>query len=209
MIRKGKRYLNEELLIEIINTVKYGEKIEDIDIRKTLESTAIHEAGHAVISKVLKPELKIEQITITPRDKALGFVAYNNEENYKNLSKEDIKKELQILLAGRFSQIKKYGIEGIDSGAKNDLEKATKLAYTAITELGMDEELGNINFKGVEELKINLDGKIRDRVLFWLKEAEKSVIKLIDLNWEKIEKVANRLLKEETIDEKEFLETIK
>ena len=209
MIRSGKEYMDEALLIEIINTVKYGEKIEDVDITKTLEETAIHEAGHAVISKILRFELKIEQITITPRNKALGFVAYNYEDNYKNLSKKDIKKELQILLAGRFAQIKKYGLEGIDSGARNDLEKATNLAYVAITELGMDEELGNVNLNSVNEIKLSLDGKIRDRVLAWLKEAEENVKNLIDENFDKIEKVANRLLKEETIDEEELLELLK
>jgi len=209
MIRSAKEYLDEKLFIEIINTVKYGEKIEDIDISKTLESTAIHESGHAVISKILRPELKIEQITITPRNKALGFVAYNNEDNYKHLSKEDIKKQLQILLAGRFSQIKKYGYEGIDDGARDDLKQATKLAYYAIAELGMDEDLGNVNLNGVEELKISFDGKIRDRVSAWLKEAEENVRELIDKNWDKIERVANALLDKETIDENEFMKMLK
>ena len=209
MIRSGREYMDEALLVEMINTVKYGEKIEDIDITKTLESTAIHEAGHAVISKILRPELKIEQITITPRNKALGFVAYDYEDNYKNLSKIDIKKELQILLAGRFAQIKKYGNEGIDSGASNDLEKATSLAFSAVAELGMDEELGNVNLNSVNELKLSLDGKIRDRVLGWLKEAEVNVKKLIDENWSKIEKVANVLLEKEILDESEFLKLIK
>jgi len=200
MIRSGKEYLDEKLLIEMINTIKYGEKIEDIDISKTLESTAIHEAGHAVIAKILRPELKIEQITITPRNKVLGFVSYNNEDDYKNITKEDIKKELQILFAGRFSQIKKYGEEGIDSGASNDLEKATNLAYLAITKLGMDEELGNINFSNIDELKLGFDNKVRDRILIWIKEAEDNVKKLIDKNFDKIEKVANKLLEKETID---------
>ena len=209
MIRSGREYMDESLLIEMINTIKYGEKIEDIDISKTLEATAIHEAGHAVVTKILRPELKIEQITITPRHKALGFVAYNDEDNYKNLSKEDIKKQLQILLAGRFAQIKKYGNEGIDSGARNDLEKATKLAYIAIAELGMDEELGNVNLESLVNLRLNIDDKIRDRVLVWLKDAEDNVKKLIDENFEKIEKVANRLLEEETIEENEFLELLK
>ena len=209
MIRRGRKYLDEKLLIEIINTVKYGEKIEDVDISKTLESTAIHEAGHAVISKILRPELKIEQITITPRDKSLGFVAYNNEDNYKNLTKEDIKKELQILLSGRYAQIKKYSIEGIDSGAKNDLDESTKLAYKAISELGMDETLENLNLTSIDTLKLSFDGKIRDRVLFWLKEAQENVTKLINENWNKIEKVANALLDKEVLDENEFLGLIK
>jgi ATP-dependent Zn protease len=210
MIRKGVDVLTQDLLIEIINTVKYGEKIENIDIIKTLKSTAIHEAGHAVIAKILRPELKIEQITITPRKDALGFVAYNNEDNYKNLSKKDIKKQLQILLAGRFSQIKKYGEEGIDSGASDDLVKATNLAYIAITKLGMDEKLGNVNLNTLLESKIiKFDEKIGNRVVEWIKEAEIEIKKLIDNNWDKIEKVANKLIEEETLDEKEFLNLLK
>jgi cell division protease FtsH len=210
MIRRGMEVLTEDLLIEVINTVKYGEKIENIDIDKSLESTAIHEAGHAVISKILRPELKIEQITITPRKNTLGFVSYNYEEYHKNnLTKIDIKKQMQILLAGRFAQIKKYGEEGIDSGASDDLAKATNLAYIAITEYGMDEELGNINLDINLEFKVNIDDKIRERVFAWMKEAENEVKKLIDENWDKIEKVANKLLEKEILDEKEFLELLK
>jgi len=203
MIRKRIKYLTEDILIDIINRVKYGEKIEDIDISHTLEATAIHEAGHAVISKILRPELKVTQITIIPRDKTLGFSAYENENEYKNLSKQDIKKEIQILLAGRFAQIKKYGDEGIDSGASDDLDKATKLIYLAITTLGMDDEIGHLNISN-----INIDFDIKNRIKAWIKEAEDNVKILIDDNWDKIESVANRLLDKESIEEKELIEII-
>jgi len=206
MLKNGLKYLTQELLIEIINTIKYGEKIENIDISHTLESTAIHEAGHAVISKILKPEVKIEQITITPRDKALGFVSYSNEDNYKNMTKNDIKKDIQISLAGRYAQIKKYGEEGIDTGASSDLANATRLAYLAITSFGMDEKLKNLNISQIDGLENNLH--LKDRIQAWLDEAEKNVKILIDENWDKIEKVANKLLEEESIDEKEMMEII-
>jgi cell division protease FtsH len=220
MIRRGINVLTEDLFIEIINTVKYGEKIEDIDVNKTLESTAIHEAGHAVISKILRSKVKIEQITITPRKNTFGFVAYNYEDDYKSQTKEDIKKQIQVSLAGRYAQIKKFGEEGIDIGAKNDLAKATKLIYNAIVEYGMDEELSNLNLSNILSFKINtyekiikldtnFNEKIRNIILKWMKEAEIEVKKLIDENWEKIEKVAEKLLEEETLDEKEFLELIK
>jgi len=203
MIRNSINKLNESILIEMINTIKYGEKIE-IDISHTLESTAIHEAGHAVISKILRPDIKIEQITITPRDKALGFVSYSNEDNYKNLSKEDIKKEIQILLAGRFAQFKKYGDKGIDSGASDDLDKATKLIHLAVTTLGMDEEIGHLNISNID-----IDFNIKNRIKAWIKEAEENIKTLIDENWDKIENVANKLLEEESIDEDELIGIIK
>jgi cell division protease FtsH len=207
LIRRGEKILTENILIEIINTVKYGEKINYKDVSKTLEMTAIHESGHAVISKILKPDLKIEQITITPRDKSLGFVAYDKEDDfYKNVTLEDIKKDIQILLAGRFAQIKKYKINGIDSGAHNDLQKATHLAYLAIVEFGMDEEIGNINLSKFSEY---MNDKIMERISAWIKEAEKNVKKLIDDNWDKIEKVADLLIEKETIEERELEKIIK
>ncbi|ROR40196.1 AAA family ATPase [Caminibacter pacificus] len=201
MIRKGYEFLTQELLIEVINTLKYGEKIE-VNIEKTLKSTAIHEAGHAVVSKILRPEIAIEQITIVPRKKALGFVAFNDEDGYKKLTKQDIKKQIQILLAGRYSQIKKFNEEGIDTGASDDLEKASFLAFKAITEYGMDEEIKNINIKNLPSY---YESTIEKRILEWLKEAEENVKKVIDEHWDIIEKLADYLIEKEYIDGKEFL----
>ena len=72
-----------------MNIEKYGQRINLKSIEETLGETAYHEAGHAVISKILSPDIKIEQITIVPRARSLGFVSFDTEDNYSNNSKKD------------------------------------------------------------------------------------------------------------------------
>jgi cell division protease FtsH len=202
LIRNGIQKLNEKIFLEQINIIKYGEKIEREKVKDILESTAIHEAGHAVILKTLFPNKEIEQITVTARSNALGFVSFNNEENFKNLTKEDIFNHICVALAGRKAQIKKYGKNGIDTGASNDLQQAFDFAYKAIAFYGMDEEIGPINIVNlnknidfIEQINFNvniseLNDKILQKTVEWLKEADKKTKKLVDENWDKIEKLS-------------------
>lgn len=212
MIRKGEKQLTEEILLEQINIIKYGERLTYKSLEKLVESTAYHEAGHAVISYILMPDVKIEQITVTPRNEALGFVSYNFEDTIANLTFEDIKNKVCVAFAGRISQIKKFGKkEGVDSGASSDLDMAMRYLYYAIATLGMDEGLGYINISSIEE-KITKGGlglKIEQRIQELIKELEKTTFELVEKEWDKIEKVAKVLIENEFIDENNFLNTIK
>lgn len=200
-IRHGLNDVTEEILIEQINTIKYGDKITHLSVDETLEETAYHEAGHAIISRVLRPEKKIEQITITPRDKSLGFVSYEKSEDYSNTTIDDIKNHICICLSGRLTQVKRYSnIKGLDTGATNDLEQATLTAYQAIAIFGMDEEFGNLNISKIANLQQDYDGQIKRRVQAWIKECEDKTMKLIENYWDEIDNLAQKLLKEEVVD---------
>jgi len=204
-VRHGLSDITEEILIEQINILKYGEIVSSLSIQDSLEETAYHEAGHAIISKILMPQKKIEQITITPRKKSLGFVSYEKSENYSNPTIDDIKNNICIALAGRLTQIKRYSnIKGLDTGASDDLRIATNMAYSAITYYGMDEEFGYLNIEEIKQLNNGFDLEIRKRVQFWIKEAEKKTIDLIEIHWNKIESLAKKLLELEVIDGKEM-----
>jgi len=206
MIKEGIEKLTEEILIEQINTIKYGEKIEKEKVKELLESTAIHESGHAVILKTLFPNKRVEQITITARSNALGFVSLEEEE-IKNLTKKDIFNQLCILLAGRLAQIKKYGESGIDTGASDDLKKATNLAYQAIAYYGMDEEFGMANLENLENEEIR--NEVTKRAIKWIEKAKTKTEQLINENWDKIEKCANLLIENEVIYNDDIEKVIK
>ncbi len=200
--------INQEILLEQINTIKYGEINTRRSVYKMLEETAYHEAGHAIVSKILIPDRKIEQITITPREKTLGFVSYDRDYINYSLSIEDIKNQICVAVAGRLSQIKKFGeYEGIDTGASNDLAKATKLAYSAITQYGMDKDLENINLSEIDNTLFNVE--IEKSLKEWLKEATIKTNNLIDEYWEVIESLAQKLLENEVIDEKKLNSVMK
>lgn len=211
VIRKNKKALTEDILLEQINIVKYGHRITNIPIEKLVSSTAYHEAGHAVISSVLMPEVQIEQITVAPRGKALGFVSYSQDSHYSNYTYPSIKNEISVLYAGRVAQMKFMGEDGLDAGASNDLERATNLAFYAVAHLGMDKEIGYINLENLEKL-INegeLSKQIQERALNLLKQEKIRCEKLVEQHWNKIDQVAKVLIDKEFIDEDEFQKIIK
>jgi ATP-dependent metalloprotease FtsH len=206
-IRHGLDTITQEIVIEQINTIKYGEKLTHLSLEEILEETAIHEAAHAVLSKVLMPHIKIEQITVTPRGNALGFVSYDNEDRYDNMTIKDFKDRIAIAFAGRVAQIKKYGeIEGLDTGASNDLKQATQYAYSAISRYGMDEKVGYINLDGIQDnaLKNHYFEKIDQAVASWMEEGRSTTQDLLDKHWNKIEKLSMLLIKQEVIYEDEL-----
>ncbi len=204
-IRNGRDCITEEILIEQINIIKYGSKLEKKHIRnfeKDLRLTAYHEAAHAVLSYLLLPDIKIEQVTIAPRQKTLGFISYTAEEFPGNFTKEEIFNNICVLMSGRMANIKKYGEKGINSGAVNDLEEATHQAYLAIASLGMDEELG---FVHVDTLAQNVNKRlfqdqVENRVRHWISLATEKARELVDQHWDKIEKLAQVLLRREIVD---------
>ena len=206
VIRKGKKGLTQDIIVEQVNILKYGERIASKALDKTLESTAYHEAGHAVISKLLSPDTKIEQIVVTPRNETLGFVSFNIEGDFKNFTFDDLKNKMCVAYAGRVAQMKKYGNKGLDSGASSDLAYAMRYGYVAIAQLGMDEELGYINNEG---LKLpSIEEKIQDRLSLLISEMTKRTQKLVDENWKDIEKIAKVLIEEEFIDEEQFYKVL-
>ncbi|MCD6430911.1 MAG: AAA family ATPase [Deltaproteobacteria bacterium] len=205
VIRNGLDLITEEILIEQINIIKYGYKLEKKHIRnleEDLKITAYHEAGHAVLSHLLLPDVKVEQVTIAPRLKTLGFVSYTMEEFPGNVSREEIFNNICVLLAGRLASVKQFGSPGVDTGAANDLEAATQQAYTAIASLGMDEEIG---FVHAETLIRNVNPElfsaaVEARVGQWLKEAGIKTESLIEQHWAKVKRLAVILIRQEIVD---------
>ena len=214
VFRNNLNAITQEILIEQINTIKYGSRITHKSISKLMESTAVHEAGHAVISRVLMPEVKIEQITVVPRNDALGFVSYDQDGDLSNLTRLDIKNKMCVAFAGREAQLKEYGEEGFDSGASSDLRQATRYAYFAIAHYGMDDELGYVNINGIPNLSSEtqgvtdtsfLEAQIQTRVDAWLKEAQVKTAALIEEHWEKVTALSLLVQEKEIVNEAELL----
>lgn len=207
--RKGLKKLTEEILLEQINIIKYGTKLENKHIRDieiSMSKTAYHEAGHAVLSSILLPKIKIEQVTVAPRSEALGFVSYHNEDYIDATSKEELFNDICVLLAGRIAKMYKYGEGGMETGAVNDLEIATTQAYAAIAFFGMDEELGYINVTGIDTGGMNpiLSEKIEERLLVWIDKATQKTEQEVKRLWKAIDAVACELIKKEVIDGEEL-----
>ena len=210
-IRQGLDCITEEILIEQINIIKYGSKVEKKQIRnleEDLKITAYHEAGHAVLSCLLLPEVKIEQVTIAPRLQTLGFTSYSTEDFVGNFTRDEVFNNICVLLAGRVANIKQFGARGFDSGAANDLEMATHQAYLAVASLGMDEELGNVQTDTLcQNVSRQLFQKmVEKRVLVWISDATARAEELVAQHWDKIERLAQVLVSREIVDGAELEE---
>jgi len=209
VVEQGKKKITEEILIEQVNIIKYGHKIKKQMVRnleQELEMTAYHEAAHAVMSSLLLPHIKIEQVTIAPRSKMLGFVSYNTEDEMSNVTKEELFNDVCVLLAGRIAKIKRSGKEeDMDSGAIDDLSQASLQVYAAITNLGMDKELGFINIDSIALLdNYFLSPQIEKRFLHWIDVAKKNTVKLVNEHWNIIETLALKLIEQEIVESDEL-----
>ncbi|WP_456403494.1 AAA family ATPase [Hydrogenimonas sp.] len=209
-LRAGKRQLSEEIIIDRINTIKYGHKLEKRrfkNFEEDLKKSAYHEAAHAVASLKLLPDVEIEQVTVVPRSEALGLVSYMQDAIETNLSKEEIEANIAVLLAGRLATVKAFGKRrGLETGAFSDLQEASLYAYSAVAQFGMDEELPNLH---IETLLQNVDSslfkeKIESRVIHWIEEGTKRAEAVVEAEWKTIGRIARRLLKEEVIEGEEL-----
>jgi ATP-dependent Zn protease len=136
-----------------------------------------------------------------PRNNALGFVSFSESDKYINQTKGYFESNICVSLAGRIAQAKKFGKENIDSGARSDLESANKLIYKAITRYGMDDILTNLNVSIFDEKEnIYRNDMIFQRMQVWLTELTLKTEKVIDDNWETIEKLAIILIDKEQVD---------
>ena len=217
-LRHSLEAITQDILINQINTIKYGEKQSYLSIEQMFEETAIYEAGRAVISKVLMPHLHIEHVSLTPKDNNERFIAHNYNDIQENMTVKDFKDKMCVSLAGRTSQIKRFGeVDGMDSGASNDLQQATRDAYTAIAHYGMDSEVGYINIRGIDDANTNSSptqdtthyhAKIDAALERWMLESEKRVVNLVNEYWETIENLSKLLLEKEIIYEDQLSEIV-
>ena len=201
--------ITQEILIDQINAIKYGEQQSYLSPEQMFEETAIYESGRAVISRILMPHIHIEHISLTPKENNEHFISQTYNDAQENMTVKDFKNKISIALAGRTAQMKLFGeVEGMDTGASNDLQQATRDAYTAIAHHGMDKEVGYININGVMDAKGNTISskdtkhyheKIDTALERWMLEGEKNTTDLINKHWSTIEDLSKLLLEKEII----------
>ncbi len=172
--------------------------------------TAYHEAGHALVAKILPDPDPIHKVTIIPRGTALGATTQLPLDDRHNYSKDYIMKKLAVLLGGRAAEKEALGIETI--GAANDIEKATEIARKMVSEWGMSEKLGPVALGKVEEevfIGRELGVKrpyseatariIDEEIKRFVNEAYQTAIEIVRNNREILEAIVEELLQKETI----------
>ncbi|MBC2425521.1 cell division protein FtsH, partial [Clostridium beijerinckii] len=217
-VRKDKKEIGMEELEEAVTRVIAGpekkSRVIDEDDRRL---TAYHEAGHAVVMKLLPYADPVHQISIVPRGMAGGYTMHLPEKDSSYMSRSKLEDEIVGLLGGRVAE--KLIIGDISTGAKNDIERATTIARKMVMDYGMSEELGPIAFgSGHDEVFLGRDfgkaknfseevaSKIDEEVKELIDTGYKKAQKLLSENVNKLHAVAKALLEKEKLEAEEFEE---
>jgi cell division protease FtsH len=173
--------------------------------------TAYHEAGHALMAKLVPGSDPVHKVTIIPRGRALGATQQLPTEDKYTISKSKALNDLVILMGGRVAE--ETALSEQTSGAGNDIERATELARKMVCDWGMSDRLGPLNFGGKEEeifmgrdfaVKNDFSNKtaelIDDEIKKIVTEAHERAVKLIEENRDKLEALAEALLEHEALD---------
>ncbi len=172
--------------------------------------TAYHEAGHALVAKLLPKADPVHKVSIIPRGRALGVTMQLPEEDRHSYSKRFLEGNIAVLMAGRVAE--ELIMDDITTGAGNDIERASKMARKMVCEWGMSDIVGPIAIgeqnsepflgreltsnKGVsEETSRIVDAEVKKIV----NEAHETCVKLLNENMDALHSIANALIERETI----------
>ncbi|RLA45786.1 MAG: ATP-dependent metalloprotease [Gammaproteobacteria bacterium] len=113
-------------------------------------NTAYHEAGHAIVGNLMPEHDPIHKVSIIPRGRALGVTQFLPEEDQYSMSKRKLESSLCSLYGGRIAEEMIHGLDGVTTGASNDIERASQLARSMVTRWGLSDKMGPILY-GDEE----------------------------------------------------------
>lgn len=181
---------------------------------KEKRNTAYHEAGHAIVGRLVPEHDPVYKVSIIPRGRALGVTMFLPEEDRYSLSKRALESQICSLFGGRIAEEMTLGFEGVTTGASNDIMRATQLARNMVTKWGLSEKLGPLMYAEEEgevflgrsagSQHANVSGEtakmIDQEVRRIIDDCYGTAKRLLDENRDKLEMMADVLMKYETID---------
>ena len=174
--------------------------------------TAYHEAGHAIVGRLVPDHDPVYKVSIIPRGRALGVTMYLPEQDRFSHSKQHLESNISSLYGGRIAEDMIYGFEKVSTGASNDIERATQLARKMVTQWGFSQKMGPMLF-AEEEGEVFL-GRSSSKSLNMSDETAQAIdieIKaFVDRNYQRAEKILdeNRDILESMKDALMHYETI-
>jgi cell division protease FtsH len=118
---------------------------------KEKQLTAYHEAGHAIVGRLVPEHDPVYKVTIIPRGRALGVTMFLPEQDKYSISRLQLNSQLASLFGGRVAEELVFGVENVTTGAANDIERATSLARSMVTKWGLTEKLGPMTYSEDED----------------------------------------------------------
>ena len=181
-------------------------------------NTAYHEAGHAIVGRLMPEHDPVYKVSIIPRGRALGVTMFLPEEDRYSHSRRHIVSQITSLFGGRVAEEMTLGKDGITTGASNDIQRATEIARNMVTKWGLSERLGPLMYdEGGDEVFLGrtaaqpakamsdetalaIDKEVRSIV----DECYAKALQLLEDNRDKLDMMADALMQYETIDSEQI-----
>lgn len=181
-------------------------------------NTAYHEAGHAIVGRLVPEHDPVYKVSIIPRGRALGVTMFLPEEDRYSLSKRALESQICSLFGGRIAEEMTLGFDGVTTGASNDIMRATQIARNMVTKWGLSEKLGPLMYAEEEgevflgrsagSQHTNVSGEtakqIDQEVRRIIDESYSTAKRLLEENRDKLDMMADALMKYETIDSEQI-----
>jgi cell division protease FtsH len=179
--------------------------------------TAYHEAGHAIVGRIVPEHDPVYKVSIIPRGRALGVTMFLPEEDKYSMTRKQLNSQLASLFGGRVAEELIYGMDNVTTGASNDIERASALARNMVTKWGLSDAMGPLAYGENEdevflgrsvtqhkhisdETHRQLDKEVR-RIIDTAYDTAKQIL---EANRDKLEIMADALMRYETIDVKQI-----
>jgi len=214
--RRGKSLIDGDDIEDSFIKVIAGPKKKSMRIKESEKrKTAYHEAGHAILAYLLPHRDPVHQISIIPSGRALGYTMTVPEEDKYSVYRDELSEKICELLGGRAAEEIIFG--DISGGASNDIERATDIARKMVTQLGMSDVIGPINyasgqgevflgrtFSNTNSFSEDIAAKIDGEVHRIITDAHERAQKLLRENIDKLHFLADFLVKNEVMDGDQF-----
>ena len=181
---------------------------------KEKRNTAYHEAGHAIVGRAMPEHDPVYKVSIIPRGRALGVTMFLPEEDRYSLSRRHIISQICSLYGGRIAEEMTLGVDGVTTGASNDIQRATEIARNMVTKWGLSEKMGPLLYDDAQEevflgksssgTSKHVSGVTRndidDEIRRIIDESYATAEKILADNRDKLDAMADALMLYETID---------
>ena len=214
--RARKKLIDQQLLIDAIARVQMGPEKKSHKVNeKDRRMVAIHEGGHAIVGHMLEGCDEVHLITIVPRGQAAGHTLALPAEEHDNMSRSQLLDQITMMLGGHAAE--EVGLGEIYTGSSSDLKRATEICRKMVTQFGMSDNIGTIYLGSDQEVFVGMEfgqsreyseeiaAKIDREVASILASCYEKAKKILTENKDRLEKLTQALLEQETLNRAEFV----
>ena len=213
--RHNKRVVNMEEFEQAKDKLLMGAERRSMAMNEHEKiNTAYHEAGHAIVGKLVPEHDPVYKVSIIPRGRALGVTMYLPEQDKVSQSRQGLLSDISTLFAGRIAEELMFGTDAVTTGASNDIERATTIARNMITRWGFSKRLPPLQYEKDNDQSAYLGGgtttmvSMSDKTALIIDEEVSEIINscykraqdLLEANKDILESMKDALLKYETLD---------